>query len=208
MNGIIPTSEILDAVAPHTDILERSTLQAFLRLFVLAHGRTPGGVSLEIGTRSGGSALMWAMALEHLYDRPPLLVTVDPYGEKAYPAGLIDPLEYKYGEENYLAARGLLVSYANHFHFGLTSEDFWKLEGSPVWQGGKQSSLTDLTFAFLDGDHSPAAVLVDAAHIVKNLRPGGILLIDNVNWVIDIGEVLAFLAPVVKRDTRWAAFQK
>ena len=200
---------IIDEVAPYTDILERHTLEQYLGVFEMAHAAAPGGISLEVGTRAGGTALLFLKSLERMYEKPPLLVTVDPYGEKPWSVGVIDPLNYKYGDEHYLTAKKLLAPYANHIHFNLLSEDFWRLEGVPVWRAGTSTSLTDLTFAFLDGDHSPYAVMVDAIHVVKNLRKGGLLLIDNVDWTLrDISGTVAALAPMVARDKRWAAFQK
>src|SRR5437867_1523539 len=54
--------------------------------FWKAHERAPGGMSLEIGTREGGSAVVALRILDELYalDRRPMLITVDPYGNRPY----------------------------------------------------------------------------------------------------------------------------
>lgn len=206
---VIPVEQIVEEAAPYTDILERETLATYIQVFTLAHVATPGGVSLEVGTRAGGSALMFLQTLKVMYEEPPLLVTVDPYGEKPYPRGVIDPLEYKYGDDYYLTAKKLLAPFPNHLHFNIRSEDFWKLKDVPVWRDGSARSLTDLTFAFLDGDHSPHAIVVDSANALQAMRPGGILLIDNVDWTLnDVTGVIQTMARLVERGKRWAAFQK
>lgn len=200
--------DILDEVAPHTDILERDLLQTYLDVFREAHRNSPGGVSLEIGTRAGGTALMFLRALEEMYDDPPHLLTVDPYGEKPYPKGTIDGTDYRYGGEFYVRSKSILAQFSNHAHFLMRSEDFWALTHIPLWRGGMTQQMGDLSFVFLDGDHAPPAVIADAAMAMRFLRPGGVVLIDNINWSGDLTAPLRALSLTTKGAQRWMALTK
>ena len=199
---------IVEEVAPHTDILERDLLEKYLDIFREAHRSTPGGVSVEIGTRAGGTALMFLLALREMYERPPFLLTVDPYGEKPYRAGVVDQTEYVYGDGFYVQAKTLLAPFANHAHFLMRSEDFWSLAQTPLWRDGGTQRIGDLTFVFLDGDHSPPAVVADAAMAMRWLRPGGTVLIDNINWSGDLTAPLKALSLDVTGAERWIALRK
>ena len=79
---------------------------------------------LEIGTRSGGSALLMLRILELVYPagtrRPPVL-TVDPYGTRPY-----EGAPFVYDDRHYLAMKRALASHANHIHYMMDSELFLK----------------------------------------------------------------------------------
>src|SRR6185369_7825183 len=89
----------------------------------LAHILSPGGPSLEIGTRCGGSALLSLQILDLMYGPfpPPPLFTVDPYGWKPYQTGDAGVIPGCYGDQEYLTAKRLLAPFPNHAHFLMAS---------------------------------------------------------------------------------------
>jgi hypothetical protein len=70
---------------------------------------------LEIGTRSGGSALLMLKVLGAVYGalgiRPPRLFTVDPYGSRPY-----EGVPHLYDDWHYGEMKKNLAPYANHIH--------------------------------------------------------------------------------------------
>src|SRR3989441_6248032 len=74
---------------------------------------------LEIGTRSGGSALLMLRGLNDVYPRGtphPLLLTVDPDGTPPH-----EGAAFLYDERHYLAVKRNLAPPANHIHYMLDS---------------------------------------------------------------------------------------
>jgi len=87
-------------------------LKAVGELFVEAHAAAPNGLSIEVGTRRGGSALYFLHLLEKLYgtNEKPDLFTIDPYGFKPYENGIPGTVKLPlYGEAEYLAMKALLA---------------------------------------------------------------------------------------------------
>jgi len=164
----------INDIAPHSDITPK-TLAAYAEVFRKAHERTPDGLSLEVGTRSGGSALMWLQLLDELYQTPPFLFTVDPYGTKPYMGYGMD-----YSDDRFVQMKQLLASYPNHAHFRLTSLDFLEgVAGRPFWVKAQERLITGFSFVFLDGDHSYAYVKKEIQAVRKFMRDGATILIDN-----------------------------
>lgn len=158
--------------------------------FHLAHQRAAGGVSIEVGTRRGGSAVLMLRILDRLYGRGPLLITIDPYGGKPYYGGEGKVTPGLYGDEEYIAMKTLLAPFPNHVHFAVTSMDFISLldRGFELWSGGRmiRFGTTDIatkpfTFVYLDGDHDKATVLTELDHLAPRVGSGGSLVIDNVD---------------------------
>lgn len=145
--------------------------------FLQAHRRAPGGISLEIGSRSGGSALLMLELLRDIYSYPrPLLHTVDPYGYKPYAESEM-PL---YGCARFVQMKQLLAGYPNHVHHYCTSHDFFKhIICADCWYMGRTQKYRPITFAFLDGDHSVTTILEEVQALIPRMSRGGIILIDN-----------------------------
>lgn len=159
-------------------------LRAFGEVFLEAHARCPGRPSVEIGTRAGGSALLYLHLLDMLYDAPPMFFTVDPYGLKPYRGGdhPADDRLRPYGDPMYATAKQALVNYPNHCHFLLESMDFFKSmrDAGFWWRGVKYPFRQNFAFIFLDGDHDASAVLDEVAITLPHwLAPRGTIAIDN-----------------------------
>ena len=151
--------------------------------FYTAHQNAPGGLSVEIGTRRGGSAWLCLKILEHLYPAAvrPMLLTVDPYGGKPYQGGDMT-LKDAYGDADYLRAKRLLMSFPNHAHYFMEGVTFFHfLGGTSYWQHQERRRVDQLTFALLDGDHDHETVENEFNLAWKRLAPGGSILIDNVD---------------------------
>lgn len=177
--------EIAAECAEHSDI--GSDFAEYVKVFYAAHEHQPGGLSLEIGTRAGGSALAILRVMQSLYDDPPMLFTVDPYGSKPYPKGIDDKTELEYGSDFYLKSKALLAPFANHAHFLMTGEEFCqRVLGTPYWRNGVEHRVTDFSLVFLDGDHSALTVLLTLKLLAGHLRGGALVVIDNANWDGDI----------------------
>lgn len=165
-----------------------------IAVFKRAHARVPGGLSVEVGTRLGGSTYLFLRFLEDMYpeeSRPPLW-SVDPYGGKVYAGG--DPEDDKrvhrapYNDDHYFVAKKLLAPFSNHSHFRLTSGDFFdRLHGASYWERGVEKNAAGLAFCFLDGEHSARAVLCEL-QVLYELHPPhrwmherGLVLVDNID---------------------------
>lgn len=155
-------------------------------VFQEAHERTVGGLSIEVGTRKGGSAWLMLSMLREMYDDAtrPMLLTVDPYGDKPYlggdevaPGGAGVGL---YGPHVYRAARHWLAEFPEHAHYYMTSETFFqRLLGSEYHLRGEAREIDDLAFVLLDGDHTAEAIVTELGWTMAHMQPGGIILIDN-----------------------------
>ena len=133
---------------------------------------------LEIGTRSGGSALALLQIIEKYYGKSTVLATVDPYGEKPY-----DSKPFVYGGNFYVNMKKLLAPYANHIHYKMTSDDFIKIiDNISFWYRGKKQNYTKLSFVFLDGSHLPKTVIKEFENFFPRLITNGYLIIDNTDF--------------------------
>lgn len=175
------------ALQPLTDMNE-AQLRAYGAAFKEAHQAAPGGLSLEIGTRRGGSALLFLKMLEGLYPDAsvrPLLLSVDPYGGKPYVGGVPGDLELGfYDTDEYVAMKQLLWSYSNHAHFLMRSVDFLeRMRGTAYWQDGEEHVMEALAFALLDGEHSAETIQAELHFLWRKrwMHPKGIVCVDNTN---------------------------
>jgi predicted O-methyltransferase YrrM len=173
---------LVDAALPHSD-MSRESLAAMGRLFVVAHQCAPGELSVEIGTRRGGSALLMLSLLDLLYadDDAPMLFTVDPYGNKPYTHNLkYEPLT-EYGDDDFASAKDLLASRANHTHWYCRSEDFFEgMGGRPYWRGGVRRPIDDFAFVLLDGAHDLFSITHEIDLVLPRLHHRGFVVIDNI----------------------------
>jgi hypothetical protein len=136
---------------------------------------------LEIGTRSGGSALLILRLLDLVYPRParpPFVLTVDPYGSLPY-AGA----PYQYDDRHYRAMKKALAQYPNHVHYMMDSELFLRqLAHLYLWRGGARLRLDRFSLVYLDGSHDPNVVWSEVESLLPRIIPGGFLIIDDTDW--------------------------
>lgn len=162
-------------------------LARLAELFIEAHHAAPGGLSIELGTRKGGSAVLFLQLLLRLYpaEKQPMLFTVDPYGLKPYDGGDCVVATGLYGDEEYLAAKSVLRGYPNHAHFLMESSLFLtRMWGLRFYRDGKLHLLKDASFIFHDADHSPRAILEDVDAVgfgASWIDSKGLLVVDNVH---------------------------
>ena len=198
------SKDVRDLVLVCSEFSDRGEegLQAWADEFVDAHLRAPGGLSIEVGTRIGGSALLFGGLLEHLYgESPPPLWTVDPYGGKPYVDGFGGTFP-GYGDDAYLAMRQNLGRAPYHAHWLMKSDDFFqRMYGLQFWRPGTTTvpgvdittgakrvermgeryvaGLGSASFILHDGEHSMQSILSDVDKARYWLKPGGALVIDN-----------------------------
>ena len=136
---------------------------------------------LEIGTRSGGSALLMLRVLQDLYrgrGRPPFVLTVDPYGGRPY-----EGAPFVYDERHYREMKQALAPYANHVHYMMDSELFLReLDLLYLWADGAKQPLDRFTLVYLDGSHDPDIVWHEIVTLLPRLVPGGSLSVDDTDW--------------------------
>jgi len=136
---------------------------------------------LEIGTRSGGSALLMLRVLADAYRGyapPPLVLTVDPYGARPY-----EGAPFVYDETHYGAMKRALAGYASHVHYMMDSELFLReLDNLYLWMGGKREPLARFTLVYLDGSHDPDVVWHEIERLRPRVVPGGYLVVDDTDW--------------------------
>ena len=145
--------------------------------------KAPEGYFLEIGTRLGGSAML-AMAQDHCYTS----ITVDPWGAKPYP-DMNGTTSNSYDETMAREAmlnlsRFAVKSQKNHIHYRTEAKEFWGIDHS-LWLFGSCYRLQGLKFSFvlLDGEHNDEAVLSEIEVLKQRLVPGGVILVDNTDWL-------------------------
>lgn len=136
---------------------------------------------LEIGTRSGGSALLMLKVLDSIYGktvRPPLVITVDPYGSRPYEG---EP--YVYDERHYGKMKKNLAGYTNHIHYMMDSELFLReLDNMYLWTDGTKRGFNKFSLVYLDGSHDPTIVWSEIQATLPRVVPGGFLIVDDTEW--------------------------
>lgn len=180
-------------------------LLAWGRLLIEAHQRAPQGLTIEVGSRLGGSAVLFGALLEAMYgvdDCPPLW-TVDPYGSKPYEGGDTGaagpPI---YDADVYAAAKHNLVEAHMHSHWMMESREFFRrLDGLSYWRAGEKTMRCldtatgkalerrigeahtagrgSASFILLDGEHSAYAIANDFRAAALWLKPSGCIVVDN-----------------------------
>ena len=164
---------------------QSDTRPEFLLEIARCVARLPGGAAaaplLEIGTRSGGSALLMLRVLESAYRRaarPPMVITVDPYGSRPYEG---EP--YVYDERHYGKMKHNLARYTNHIHYMMDSELFLRrLDDLYVWSDGAKRTLDSFSLVYLDGSHDPEIVWTEIERLLPRVVPGGFLIVDDTEW--------------------------
>ena len=136
---------------------------------------------LEIGTRSGGSALLMLRVLNSIYgskQRAPTVITVDPYGSRPYEG---EP--YIYDERHYGKMKRNLAAYTNHIHYMMDSELFLRELGNMyLWSDGTKQGFNKFSLVYLDGSHDPAIVWSEIEALLPRVVPGGFLIVDDTEW--------------------------
>jgi len=137
---------------------------------------------LEIGTRSGGSALLMLKVLGRVYGalgiRPPQLFTVDPYGSRPYEG---EP--HIYDERHYGRMKKNLAPYTNHIHYMMDSELFLReLDELYLWTDGTKRGFNKFSLVYLDGSHDPAIVWSEIQATLPRIIAGGFLIVDDTEW--------------------------
>lgn len=187
----------MTAYSDMSEVALRSIGQAFMA----AHKAAPGGLSIEIGSRSGGSAYLFLTLLRKLYQEgnEPFLFTVDPYGAKMYPGPNPAPI---YEEEHFVALKKALASIPNHSHFLMTSLEFFeRMYGCAYWVPGEipyvdetgskyalgeEKRMGQLSFCLLDGDHILSTIRRELHWLFSAythwMSPNGIAVVDNVEF--------------------------
>jgi Methyltransferase domain len=147
--------------------------------------RAPAGSTapplLEIGTRSGGSAMLMLRVLADVYQgggQPPFVLTVDPYGGRPY-----EGAPFVYDERHYRAMKRALAPYANHVHYMMDSELFLReLDHLYLWANGAKQPIDRFTLVYLDGSHDPDIVWQEIVTLLPRLVAGGTLIVDDTDW--------------------------
>lgn len=136
---------------------------------------------LEIGTRSGGSALLMLRLLDLVYPagtRRPLVLTVDPYGTRPY-----EGAPFVYDDRHYRAMKRHLSRHANHIHYMMDSELFLTLlDRLYLWIEGTRRPLGAFSLVYLDGSHDPGVVWNEIERLLPRVVPGGFLIVDDTDW--------------------------
>lgn len=149
-------------------------------LFIEAHQQAPGGLSIEIGTWRGGTALVFLRLLERLYPTAtrPMLLTIDPYGDKPYNGGDNAARPALYGDADYVVMKKLLARFPHHAHFYMTSETFFAHPPAFWWNGGRHD-LDAVSFALVDGEHDTQSIRDDVHDLGLLMAPDGLIVVDN-----------------------------
>jgi hypothetical protein len=160
------------------------TRPEFLLEIARCVARLPAGEAcaplLEIGTRSGGSALLMLRVLEAIHGKrqPPMVITVDPYGSRPY-----EGADWTYDDRHYGRMKRNLAPFTNHIHYMMDSELFLReLHRLYVWSGGSRVALDRFSLVYLDGSHDPEIVWSEIETLLPRVVPGGFLIVDDTEW--------------------------
>lgn len=164
---------------------QSDTRTGFLLELARCVARAPRGPGapplLEIGTRSGGSARLMLRVLADVYRgeaRPPLVLTVDPYGARPY-----EGAPFMYDETHYGTMKRALAPYPNHIHYMMDSALFLhELDDLYLWVDGRQQRLERFTLVYLDGSHDPEIVWREIEQLRPRVIAGGFLVVDDTDW--------------------------
>lgn len=136
---------------------------------------------LEIGTRSGGSALLILRLIDSIYpvgNIKPYVLTIDPYGMRPYEG---EP--FVYDAKHYGKMKENLKSYTNHVHYMMDSELFLNLiDQLYIWDKAERAKIDRFTLVYLDGSHDPDIVWSEMEQLLPKIIPGGYLIIDDTDW--------------------------
>ncbi len=169
-------------------------LDDLAKAFIASHGMNPGGLTLDIGTRQGGSALLFLGLLE-LMGLSSMVFTIDPYGGKPYEGGdgAAVPL---YDVPDYLVAKRVLAPFPNHAHWYCSSEMFLGgMACGNYWWQGTVRHIDSYSFVFLDGEHTAQSVGNDLAVLWELMQPGASVVVDNAHKDPNTKEALAKYRP-------------
>ncbi len=164
----------------HSDTRPEFLLEIARCVAMVPHGPDAAPL-LEIGTRSGGSAMLMLRVLDSIYKheaRPPMVITVDPYGSRPYEG---EP--YVYDERHYGKMKKNLAPYTNHIHYMMDSELFLReLDNIYLWSDGTKHGLNKFSVVYLDGSHDPTIVWSEIERLLPRVVPGGFLIVDDTEW--------------------------
>lgn len=136
----------------------------------------PSGLYAEVGVCRGGTSLM---ALnEHKCD---FLVCIDPY--LAFNDMMGNPIRMT--DEYYYEAIESLIAVKKPFvMYKMTSKEFIDSKFN-FYVNGSKLERGDIKFSYvlLDGEHTDNAVGMELEYFSKRMVPGGILVIDNIDWI-------------------------
>ncbi len=137
---------------------------------------------VEIGTRRGGSALIFLTAIKNSKIQRPLY-TIDPYGSRPFQDG---DMGFRTGtvDNYYRDAMKLLSIYCsmhNLFwtHFRITSFDFMKIyEQINIWWD-ERVLRNPFGFVYLDGEHNENTVAKELDWFEPRMHEKGLIIIDD-----------------------------
>lgn len=143
---------------------------------------------VEIGTKLGGSAIMFLRALAFQAD-PRWFLTIDPYANIEFWNDGEDKSQpgHNEGMSSYRRAMRLLAMAAeetgsNWIHFLCTDEEWFtktfKYIKLPTPKGDR-SSISTFSFVYLDGPHNTETVLQQLSFFRSRMCKGGIITIDD-----------------------------
>jgi hypothetical protein len=144
---------------------------------------SPSGIFLEIGTRAGGTAMMAIKS-----QQSNVVLSVDPYGSKPYiDTNGIAP--FVYPDEMYRATLARLSALAlqenkTFVQFKIPSQEYMS-KSLNMWIVGNEVTTHDIKYSYvlLDGEHNDVTVSKEIDFFYDKMQPGGILLIDNTDWL-------------------------
>lgn len=138
---------------------------------------------VEIGTRLGGTALIFLTAIKNSGIRR-LLYTVDPYGYRPFKVGSI--IMHKVaGEEYYREAMKFLSIYCSQnslfwIPFRMTSFDFMKIyDQIDIWYDEKVLEKKPFGFVYLDGEHNEDTISKELEWFNPRMHKKGLIVIDD-----------------------------
>lgn len=169
------------------------------------------GMSLEIGTRAGGSSrIMIDGIVKSIPYQTRTHICIDPYGgidynytdgvyvEDAYPNVYRDiaiPALFKYCMDKPI----------NFIYFQLTDEQFMKrfADGVPIYLNNKETIETKYALVFFDGPHTTEQVLKETEFFEKRAPIGAMFVYDDVYHFYDHSIIEKYLI-----EKGWVVFGK
>lgn len=143
---------------------------------------------LEIGTRAGGTTLLFIQAIIQSY-LPRLMFSVDPYGNKPFRQGSSTLLNL-YGESFWKQASNHIANICSssnlvfQSHWKITSLDFIKIyDQITIWHQGLPFK-GPFGLVYLDGDHDEDTISREIEFFAPRLYPKGMIIIDDSEHII------------------------